>query len=45
MQHDHVLKQLNFDLLTQPPGSGSGGGGRGDLPSAGKLFANMLLYS
>ena len=23
MQHDHVLKKLNFDLLTIPPGSGS----------------------
>ena len=22
MQQDHVLKQLNFDLLTQSPGSG-----------------------
>ena len=21
MQHDYVLKQLNFDLLTPPPGS------------------------
>ena len=22
MQHDHVLKKLNFDLLTPTPGSG-----------------------
>ena len=26
MQHDHVLKQLNFDLLTPTPGSGGGVG-------------------
>ena len=26
LQHDHVLKKLNFDLLTPPPGSGAGGG-------------------
>ena len=25
MQHDHVLKKLNFDLLT-PRGGGGGGG-------------------
>ena len=25
MQHDHVLKKLNFDLLTPTPGSGGGG--------------------
>ena len=25
MQHDHVLKKLNFDLLTPYPGSGRGG--------------------
>ena len=25
MQHDHVLKKLNFDLLTPSPGSGQGG--------------------
>ena len=24
MQHDHVLKRLNFDLLTKSPGSGEG---------------------
>ena len=24
MQHDHVLKRLNFDLLTQSKGSGEG---------------------
>ena len=27
MQHDHVLKKMNFDLLTPSPGS-EGGGGR-----------------
>ena len=27
MQHDHVLKKLNFDLLTPSPGSSGGGGG------------------
>ena len=26
MQHEHVLKKLNFDLLTPPLGSGIGGG-------------------
>ena len=26
MQHDHVLKKWNFDLLTPAPGSGGGGG-------------------
>ena len=42
MQHDHVLKKLNFDLLT--PSSrvvedvGGGGG------AAGKIFATTLLY-
>ena len=36
MQHDHVLKKLNFDLLTQIPGS------RG-YSSAGKIFAPRLL--
>ena len=45
MQHDHVLKKLNFDLLTPSPESGCvcvwGGGGGG---SAGKIFATMLLY-
>ena len=29
MQHDHVLKKLNYDLLTPSPGSGGGGGGGG----------------
>ena len=33
MQYDHVLKKLDFDLLTL----GSGGGG-----SAGIIFASML---
>ena len=27
MQHGHVLKKLDFDLLTPPTGSGGGGGG------------------
>ena len=39
MQSDHVLEKLNFDLLT--PGSGEGG----ELGSAGKIFATMLLHS
>ena len=34
MQHDHVLKKLNYDLLGAPHGR------RG---SAGKIFATMLL--
>ena len=33
MQHDHVLKQLNFDLLTPYPGSGRGVG------ICGQIFA------
>ena len=36
MQHDHILKKLNFDLLTPSPGSGI---------SVGKIFATMLLHS
>ena len=36
MQHGHVMKKLNFNLLT--PGLG-GGGGRG---SARMIFATML---
>ena len=39
MQSDHVLKKLNFDLLT--PGSGDGG----ERGSAGKIFATMVLHS
>ena len=35
MQYDHVLKKLNFNLLT--PRVGGGGGG-----SAGIIFATML---
>ena len=38
MQHDHVLKNLMFDLLTPSPWLGV------DQGSAGKLFASMLLY-
>ena len=43
MQHEHVLKKLNFDLLTRSGASvcvcvGGGGG------SADKLFATMLLH-
>ena len=37
MQHDHVLKKLNFELFT--PTTGWGGG------SVGKIFATMLLHS
>ena len=47
MQHDHVLKKLNFDLLTRSGASvcvcvGGGGGGGGG--SADKIFATMLLH-
>ena len=42
MQHDRVLKKLNFDLLTPRVGGVGGGGGGG---SAGKIFATMLLHS
>ena len=41
MQHDHVLKKLNLDLLTPPPGSRWGCRGR----SADKIYATMLLHS
>ena len=34
MQHEHILKKLNFDLLTPSPRVGG---------SAGKLFAIMLV--
>ena len=36
MQHDHVMKKLNFDLTTR---MGGGGG------YVGKIFATMLLHS
>ena len=39
MQHDHVLKQLNFDLLTSSSGLGEGG-----RLSASKIFATLLLH-
>ena len=39
MQHDHVLKKLNFDLMIQPQGQGMGLVG-----SAGKVFATKLLH-
>ena len=39
MQHDHVLKKLNLDLLTSSLGSWGGGGG----VSACKISATMLL--
>ena len=43
MQHDHVLKKLNFDLLSPfPRVMGRGGGGGGG--SACKIFATMLLH-
>ena len=41
MQHDHVLKKLNFDLLARSGASVCvcvGGG------SADKIFATMLLH-
>ena len=31
MQHDHILKKMNFDLLIPPQGSGRGWGGGGVL--------------
>ena len=49
MQHDHVLKKLNNDVLTPSPGSGGRGGGGGVCVgvggSAGKIFATKLLHS
>ena len=39
MQSDHVLKKLNFNLLT--PGSGDGG----ERGSAVKIFATMVMHS
>ena len=46
MKHDHVLRKLDFDLLTPSPMSGvcvlGGGGGVGGY--AGKIFANILLH-
>ena len=42
MQYYHVLKKLNFDLLTPRVVGGGGGGGGG---SASKIFATMLLHS
>ena len=41
MQHDHVLKKLNFDRLTPRVRVGGGGGGG---VYAGKIFATMLLH-
>ena len=38
MQHDTVLKKLNFDLLTPSVNWGGGGGGVSD-----RIFAIMLL--
>ena len=29
MQHDHILKKLNYDLLIPPQARGGGGGGGG----------------
>ena len=34
---NYVVKKLNFDLLTHPPGSGG-------YESAGKIFATMLMH-
>ena len=39
MQHDYVLKKLNFDLLTRSGASVCVCGG-----SADKIFATMLLH-
>ena len=49
MQHDHVLKKFNFDLLTYPkivdPIPRVVGGGRvGGGWSSGKILATMLLH-
>ena len=41
MQHDFVLKWLNFDLLTIRVGGG-GGGGWGEV--VGKKFGTMMLH-
>ena len=41
MQHDHVLKTLNFDLLTPFTWLGVGGWGKGSLD---KVFATLLLH-
>ena len=40
MRHDHVLKKLNFDLMTS---TGLGGGGGRVGGSAGKIFATVLV--
>ena len=40
MQHDHVLKKLNFDLLARSGASVCVCGGG----SADKIFATMLLH-
>ena len=47
MQHDHVLKKLNFDLMTSSPGSRGRGWGGGWMRgrSTGKIFATKLLHS
>ena len=37
MQHDHVLKKLNFDIFTPTPVRGRG--------YTGKIFAIILLHS
>ena len=42
MQHNLVLKNLYFDLLTPSPGSRRAGGG-GVGVSVGKIFATLLL--
>ena len=39
MQHEHVLKKPNFDLMIQPQGQGMGSVG-----SVGKIFATKLLH-
>ena len=41
MQRDHVLKKMNFDLLTPYPWSDGGGVGG----SAGIIFATMMVHS
>ena len=52
MQHDHVLKKLDFDLLTTGSGVGGGGGGLGQnicyhiaaLVIPFNLICNMTIF-
>ena len=46
MQHDRVLKKLNFTSRLDPQGrlGWVGGGGGREGGSMGKILANMLLH-